>query len=87
MKTHESCATIIPLYTKISVFRDLTGSFPHNSSRVNLYAMVLYEYYSNDILDKLIKNRQAETIRDAFLDIHNILKSRGSDRKVYIMYN
>ena len=47
--------------------------------------MVLYDYDSNAILAKPIKNRQASTIRDTFLKIHNILKSRGSDPKVNIM--
>ena len=34
-----------------------------------------------------IRNSQAETISNAFLKIHNILKPRGSDLKVYIMEN
>ena len=33
------------------------------------------------------KNGQSETIRDALLKIHKILRSRGSDPKVYIMEN
>ena len=49
--------------------------------------MVFYDYDSNAILSKPIKNRQASTIRDAFLKIHNILKSRVSDPKVYIIDN
>ena len=44
--------------------------------------MVMYDYDSNTILAKPIKNRQATTNRDAFLKIHNILKTRGSDPKV-----
>ena len=47
--------------------------------------MIMYDYDSNAILSEPIKNRQAATIRDAFLNIHKILKSRGSDPKVYIM--
>ena len=49
--------------------------------------MVLYEYDSNKILAGPIKNGQASTIRNAFLNIHKILKSRGSNPKVYIMDN
>ena len=49
--------------------------------------MVMYDYDSNEIRAKPIKNRQAATIHDAFLKIHKILKSRGSDPKVYIMEN
>ena len=32
-------------------------------------------------------NRQTATIRGAFPNIHRILRSRGSEPKVYIMYN
>ena len=65
----------------------ITGAFPHKSSRGILYVTVMYEYYSNAILAKPIKNRQVETICDDFLKIHKILKSRGSDPKAYIMDN
>ena len=36
-------------------FIDLTGAFPHNSRRGNLYVMVVYDYDSNTILSKPIK--------------------------------
>ena len=63
-------------------FSDLTGVFPHMSSRGNLDVMVMYDYDSNKILAEPIKKRQAETIQDAFLKIHKVLKSRGSEPKV-----
>ena len=49
--------------------------------------MVMYDYDSNAILAELIKKNQAATIRDSFLNMHKILKSRGSDPKGYIMEN
>ena len=49
--------------------------------------MFMYDYDSNEILVGPIKNRQAETIRDAFLNIHKGLKARGVNPKVYIMDN
>ena len=49
--------------------------------------MVMYDYDSNTILVEPIRNRQAATIRYAFLNIHKVLKNRGSDPKVYIMDN
>ena len=49
--------------------------------------MVMYDYDSNAILAKPIKNKQASTISDAFLKMHNILKSIGSNQNIYIMYN
>ena len=87
VKTHELCAKHFPLNIKRKGFSDPTGTFPQNSSRGNLYVMVLYDYNSNAILSEPIKNKQAATIRDYFIDIHNILKSRGGEPKVYIMKN
>ena len=49
--------------------------------------MVMYDYGSNEILSEPIKKRQAATIRDAFLNIHKVLKARGSKPKVHIMEN
>ena len=85
VKTHELCTTIFPFNIKINGFSDLTGAFPHKSSRGNLYDVFLYDYDSNTILAEPNNNNQAATIRDTFLRIHNILKSIGSNPKVYIM--
>ena len=79
MKTHEICATLIPFNLKRKGFSDFTGAFPHKSSRGNFYVMYMYDYDSNEILDKPIKNRQEATTRDAFLKVHKVLKARGSD--------
>ena len=49
--------------------------------------MVMYDYDSNVILAETIKNRQAATIRNAFLNIHKVLTARGIDPKVYILEN
>ena len=55
VKTHEFCATIIPLDIKKKCFSDLTGASPQNSIRGNLYVIALYDYDSNAILAKPIK--------------------------------
>ena len=49
--------------------------------------MVMYDYDSNVILVEPIKNRQESTIRDVFLNVHKIIKERGSDPKGCIMNN
>ena len=87
LNTHDLFAKIIPFNIKIKGFSNLSRFFPNKSSRVNVYVMFLYEYDSNAVLSKTIQNRQAETISYDFLKIHNILKSRVSKPKVYIMYN
>ena len=78
---------LIPFNINRKGFSDNTGAFQHNSSKRNLYIMVMYDYDSNAIISETIKNRQAATIRDAFLKINKFLKARGRDPKVYIMYN
>ena len=55
VKTHVLCATITPFNIKRKGFIDITGNVQHKSSRVNLYAMVMYDYDSNAILTKPIK--------------------------------
>ena len=49
--------------------------------------MVMYYYDSNSILAEPIRNRQTTTIHDAFLNIHKVVKSRGSAPKFYIIDN
>ena len=87
VKTHEICATINPLNINRKGFSDLTGTFPHKSSRVNFYVMVMYDYDINKILAEPIKTRQEETIRNALLNIHRVPKARGSQSKAYITEN
>ena len=50
VKTHDIFAIIIPFNIKRKGFSDITGAFPHNPSRGNLYVMVMYDYDSNEIL-------------------------------------
>ena len=57
VKTHDLCATIIQFNIKRKGFNNLTGDFPHKSSRGSLYVMVLYDYDSNAILAESMKNR------------------------------
>ena len=87
MNTHELCATITPFNLKRKGFSDITGAFPHKSSRGNLYVMVMYDYDSNSILVEPTKYSQAETIYYTFLNIHKVLKARVSPPKFYIMDN
>ena len=87
MDTRELCATIVPFNIKRKGFSDTTSALPHKSSRGNLYVMVIYDYDSNEILDEPIKNMQAVTIRNEFLKVHKVPKTRGSNPKLYSMEN
>jgi hypothetical protein len=86
-KTFDVCGTIIPFVATRTGYHDLTGAFPHKSSRGNQYIFVLYDYDGNAILTQPIKNRQAATIRDAWLSLHQVLQRSGNAPNLYIMDN
>ena len=48
-------------------YMDLTGRFPYQSSRGNNYVYLSYHYDANAILLQMLKNREAESIKDAWL--------------------
>ena len=55
-KTFDVCGTIIPFVETRTGYHELTGAFPHKSSRGNQYIFVLYDYDGNEILTRHIKN-------------------------------
>ena len=55
MNTLEFFRTIISFNTKRKGFIGLTGAFPYNSIRGNLYGMDMYDYDDNAILFEPIK--------------------------------
>ena len=74
-------------HTSAKAYTDLTGRFPFQSSRGNNYLFILYDYDGNAILAEPIKNRQAATIKNAWLKLHSKLKLSGNKPKLYIMDN
>ena len=50
VKTYESAASLIPFSSTTTAYQDLTGRFPHKSSRGNEYLLVVYDFDSNTIL-------------------------------------
>ena len=59
------------------VYTDQTGRLPHPSSAGNNYLVVAYDYDSNNILMRPIKNRSAQAINTAIADIHQTLTRGG----------
>ena len=68
-------------------YSDLTGRFPHRSSRGNQYVLVIYDYDSNAILAEPIKNRQAQEITKAWNVLHSKLTMHGHVTKKYLLDN
>ena len=59
-KTKEMGITITPV--KNTVYSDLTGQFPHISSRGNKYLLCIYDFDANAILAGTLKTRQTKEI-------------------------
>ena len=74
---NQMIATIVPYQITQKAFGDLPGRFPHTSSRGSQYFLVIYHYGSNDLLVKTLKNRTAQEIKTAYMDIYNLLAKRG----------
>ncbi len=87
VKTHDCCGIMLPFETTSTAYSDLTGRFPHQSSRGNQYLLVIYDYDSNAILVEPLKNRAAGTIRTAWEKLHNLLRQRGCAPNLYILDN
>ena len=85
--TTDVLCSIQPFQAKDTGYSDLTGRFPYPSSRGNQYVLVLYDYDSNAILAKPIRNRQSQEIITAFSALHTTLSSQGRSPKYYILDN
>ena len=57
---------IIHFETKVAAYDDLTGIFPHKSSRGNEYILVHYDHNSNAILSDSLKHRKGTEIKCAW---------------------
>jgi hypothetical protein len=54
-KNYTARATIKPFVVKHKAYHDLTGQFPHRSSRGNECILIVYDYDSNSILHCALK--------------------------------
>ena len=72
IKTHQLVFSIIESSHARIGYTYLTGRFPSRSSRGNECILITYHYDANAILAERIKNRQAETITQAWTKINKI---------------
>jgi len=86
-KTLECFATIVDNSSSGKAYHDLTGQFPHTSTRGNKYLLVHYDYDSNAILAEPLKNRTSGEIKRAWLVLVEKLTRNGNAPKTYIMDN
>ena len=87
VKTFTACAQIMPFVAKNTAYHDLTGRFPHRSSRGNEYLLIVYDYDSNSILHCALKNKTGAEIKRGWLSIHDRLARHGNQPAMYILDN
>jgi hypothetical protein len=81
VKTFAACAQIVPFVVKNTACHDLTGRFPHRSSRGNEHLLVVYDHDSNSILHTALKNKTAAEIKRGWISIHERLMRGGNQPK------
>ena len=68
-------------------YNDLTGRFPVQSNRGANYILVVYEYDSNAILVRPLRNRSAPEIKNAFQNVVHYLTVRGLRPRLHTLDN
>ena len=80
-------ATLDPKLPTGNSFSDLTGRFPIQSNRGANYIFVLYDYDSNAILVRPLRNRSAQEILRVFTSVHAYLVARGLRPRLHTLDN
>lgn len=86
-KTQNCFYVIFDLGQTAKTYTDLTGRFPHQSSRGNNYIFLAYNYDGNAILVEAMPNREADNIIAAWEKCHSRLHKNGISTTHYILDN
>eukprot|EP00978_Attheya_sp_CCMP212_P021146 scaffold61395_cov46-Attheya_sp.AAC.2 len=70
-------AIIDPKDPSGNIYTDLCGRFPILSAQGNQYIFILYDYDSNAILSRAMKNRSDKEMTRFFSELADTLKDRG----------
>jgi hypothetical protein len=71
--------------TKNCVYTDQVGRLPQPSSKGNNYILIAYDYDSNCIFMRPLRNRKAETLTSAVANIHATLSKGGCKPKFHCL--
>ena len=86
IKTKEVVNAIVDLKDLVA-YGDLTGKFPYKSSRGNQYILVGYHHDANNIQGIPIKNREASTIKDAYIHLNDYFEKAGVKPSTWVLDN
>ena len=70
-----------------TIYADLTGAFPVNSSRGNKLLYIAYDYDANGILWEPMKSKKYSEMSRVFKTVYEKLEKRGIKLKFHIMDN
>ena len=87
IKTNDIMCTIMTTEEFSKSYSDQTGKFPITSLRGHKYIFVFYHYDTNTIYGHAIKNRNTETICDAWRTCYDMYKSHGEAPNLHILDN
>ena len=79
--------TVLTTAPKSKAYVDLTGRFPHMSSRGNQYLVVMYDYDTNAIVFEPIKTRQSKEIYNAFKNCERKISRNNVTPKIFVLDN
>ena len=87
-RSHTIYAAILDPATPTGrTYSDLTGRFPIQSNRGANYILVVYEYNSNVIIVRLLRNRTASEITRVFQSVIQYLHTRGLCSRLHTLDN
>ena len=87
IKTDDVMCIIISTEELSKSYSDQTGKFPITSSRGHKYICVFYHYDTNTIYTHAIKNRNAESICEAWQKCYDMYKAHGESPNIHILDN
>eukprot|EP00978_Attheya_sp_CCMP212_P033692 scaffold137258_cov30-Attheya_sp.AAC.1 len=70
-----------------NIYTDLCGRFLILSAQGNQYIFILYDYDSNAILSRAMKNRSDKEITRVFSELADTLKDRGFKPQYHVLDN
>lgn len=87
VRTNQVIYAIEEFEEKITGYMDLTGRFPIKSARGNEYLLVAYNWDANSILVEPLKNKEAQTITNAWEKINKRFSTTGMAPNHWILDN
>ena len=87
LKTNDVIYTLVESSPKGLSYIDLTGRFPFKSAKGNQYILVAFHVDANAILGHAIKNRESNTLTEAWHRLNTKFAKAGVQPHTYVVDN